>query len=404
MQILTLDQVLTFHRGITFKPDDKVPVDSPNSIVCLRTKNIQSELDESDLLAVPRSFVKRDELLVRRGDILISSANSWDLVGKCVRITETKYESTLGGFISLLRPNIDKVDPDYLYRFISMSETQSTIRHMGKQTTNISNLDRVRFLEIEIPLPPLLTQKQIAAILEKSDQLRKDCQQMEQELNNLAQSVFIDMFGDPVSNPKGWRVRTIGEIAEKVTDGEHQTPNRSDSGYKLLSARNIQHGYLDVLNEKVDYIGEEEFQRISKRLILEKTDVLLSCSGTIGRASMNTLDEPFCLVRSAAVIRVNKSEVLPEFLVGYLGTAYMQSKMSHEANSSGQPNLFQNQIKKLDVFLPPLAQQELYCKYLKAYKRQVELTQANHKALSNLFNSLMQKAFNGELNLNPRAA
>lgn len=253
--------------------------------------------------------------------------------------------------------------------------------------------------EAKIPLPPLETQKQIAAVLEKADQLRKDCQQMGQELSSLAQSVFIDMFGDPVMNPKGWDVLTIGELTSKVTDGEHQTPKRAESGYKLLSARNVQHGYLDVVNEKVDYVGEAEFERITKRLLIENSDVLLSCSGTIGRAAMNTLNEPFCLVRSVAVIRLVQEHMLPEFLVGYLATSYMQAVMHHEANSSGQPNLFQNQIKKLKVYCPPIKSQKKFKTFIESQKTKLIQLKVLRGEYDEAFNSLMQKAFKGELTL-----
>lgn len=399
-----LSTVLTFHRGLTFKPDDLVEVGSEKSIVCFRTKNIQDELDQTDLIAIPESFMKRCELELRFGDILISSANSWELVGKCVRVTELKHRSTLGGFISMLRPNLDIIDADYLFRFLRKESTQHQIRNMGKQTTNISNLDRVRFLEICIPLPPLNIQKQISATLEKADQLRKDCKQMEVELNNLAESVFLDMFGDPLNNPKKWKFYSINQLAEIVTDGEHQTPIRAENGFKLLSARNVQYGYLDVVSEKVDYIGEEEFKRITKRLEIKEKDILLSCSGTIGRVSMNTLDEPFCLVRSVAVIRLKHGVVIPEFVVSYLSTHYMQLKMRHEANSSSQANLFQNQIKKLCVYVPPLELQEKYCRFLEIKSKELVELQIFKSSLDDLFDSLLSRAFKGVLTLTDKVA
>lgn len=289
-----------------------------------------------------------------------------------------------------------KVDLEYLFRCIQ-SKSDEIIKQGKGATVKGITLDVLN--NLKIPLPPLETQKKIATVLEKADQLRKDCQLLEQELNSLAQSVFIDIFGDPVTNSKGWILKTIGDVATKVTDGEHQTPQRTDSGYKLLSARNVQHGFLDVINEKVDYIGEEEFLRISKRLTLEKSDVLLSCSGTIGRAALNTLDEPFCLVRSAAVIRLDHKVIIPEFIVGYLNSKYMQSVMHHEANSSGQPNLFQNQIRKLPLYIPPLQKQNNYRDFLAKNNEGLADLKNLKTNLDELFSSLMQKAFNGDLNL-----
>ncbi|MBE4980853.1 restriction endonuclease subunit S, partial [Enterobacter cloacae complex sp. P3B] len=84
--MVKLGEVLTFIRGITFKPEEKIEASDPDAVVCMRTKNIQEELDESDLIAVPKALVKREELFLRHGDILISSANSWNLVGKVVQV------------------------------------------------------------------------------------------------------------------------------------------------------------------------------------------------------------------------------------------------------------------------------------------------------------------------------
>ncbi len=79
-----LGDVVNFIRGVTFKPDDVCVPGTSNSVVCMRTKNIQADLDETDLIAVDRSFVKRQEQRLCEGDLLISSANSWNLVGKSV--------------------------------------------------------------------------------------------------------------------------------------------------------------------------------------------------------------------------------------------------------------------------------------------------------------------------------
>ncbi|EKO3485926.1 restriction endonuclease subunit S [Vibrio fluvialis] len=293
-------------------------------------------------------------------------------------------------------PDPEVIDRRYLVHYL---RSQQFVSWISDQVAG-AKMPRVSmkvFWDHEIPLPPLVEQKRIAAILDKADAIRQKRKQAIELADEFLRSVFLDMFGDPVTNPKGWEIKTIGELATKVTDGEHQTPKRQEKGYKLLSARNVQHGFLDVENEKVDHVGEAEFQRITKRLSISKSDVLLSCSGTIGRVSMNTLNEPFCLVRSVAVIRLAEHGVIPEFLVGYLGTSAMQAIMKKEANSSGQPNLFQNQIKQLNVLVPPLELQAEYKRFLDHYKeKKVSLIAANDQQAL-LFKSLSQNAFSGQL-------
>ncbi|WP_220778137.1 restriction endonuclease subunit S, partial [Shewanella hafniensis] len=140
--------------------------------------------------------------------------------------------------------------------------------------TTVAIVNKTRFSALKIPLPPLETQKQIAAVLEKADQLRKDCQKMEQELNSLAQSVFIEMFGDPVTNPKGWIKRELSEMLSVKHGFAFKSEFFTTEGeYVLLTPGNFKEegGYWDRADKQKYYVGE-----IPKDYILEKNDLLLA--------------------------------------------------------------------------------------------------------------------------------
>ena len=191
-----------------------------------------------------------------------------------------------------------------------------------------------------------------------------------------------------------WPIATIAEIAEFVTDGEHQTPRRTATGIKLLSARNVQMGYVDTTD--VDYIDEDEFRRVSKRLLPQPTDVLISCSGTIGRVSMLRLREPIALVRSVALVRL-RDGILPLFFERFLRSPRMQSVMRQAANSSGQPNLFQNQIKRLEISKPPLELQQNFSNKIERVSNLLPSFSRAFNSLDHLFSSLQSRAFSGRL-------
>ena len=112
------------------------------------------------------TYDKRDEQYLQESDILVSTANSWELVGKCSWVPRLSYTATAGGFISILRADSSKVCPRYLYYWFSSDPTQHYVRHCGRQTTNISNMSYERCLALKIPLPPLAEQKRIADILD----------------------------------------------------------------------------------------------------------------------------------------------------------------------------------------------------------------------------------------------
>ena len=215
------------------------------------------------------------------------------------------------------------------------------------------------------------------------------------QLDTLTQAIFIEMFGDPATNPKGWTVSKLGDIAEKITDGEHQTPKRTLQGIKLLSARNVQNGYIDVRD--VDYVSIEEYERIMKRCNPVRGDILLSCSGTIGRVTTVDTDEPFSLVRSVALLKLKHDLINSKFLEYFLRTPALHAKMQQRANASSQANLFQNQIRELPAFIPPLTLQKEFAHRAEAVEKLKAAHRASLSELNALFASLQHRAFRGEL-------
>ena len=162
---VALGEIADLIRGITYKPSDVCDETAPSAVACMRTKNVQEVLDESDIVWIPASIIRNSSKYLKTGDILVSSANSWNLVGKGCWVPELSYPASAGGFISILRGNKAVVDLGYLYHWFTSPQTQAKLRSYSNKTTNISNLDHSRTLGTEIPLPPLEEQRRIAAIL-----------------------------------------------------------------------------------------------------------------------------------------------------------------------------------------------------------------------------------------------
>lgn len=399
-----LSDVLQYIRGVTFDPDELIAADEQGAIACMRTKNVQQVLDESDLIYVPKSVVKRDEQYLRTGDLLISSANSWELVGKTVRVGELAYPATAGGFISILRPNAGIVDPDYLYRFISWHNTQHAIRHLGRQTTNISNLDRERFLDLSIPLPPLAAQKHIASVLEQADQLRKQAQQMESELNQLAQSLFLEMFGDPISNPKGWEIAPLEKLiasGDKINYGVVQPGDDVEEGVPLVRVADLSEN-MDSLHDLKKIQPEIEAQYGRSRLVGD--EILIGCVGSIGRVGLaSSVLKGANIARAVARVRPS-NDVSRLFLYFYLQTSFVQGYFRSETRTVSQPTLNISLIEKTPIIVPPLEKQREFDFAMRTIQVEMKNLRAKIASLDSLFNSLMQRAFNGELTAPERKA
>jgi type I restriction enzyme S subunit len=246
-------------------------------------------------------------------------------------------------------------------------------------------------LESSLPLPPLPEQRRIAAILDKADALRAKRREAIAKLDQLLQAVFLDMFGDPVTNPKGWPVVSLGDVSVQITDGAHHTPERQASGIPLLSARNVLMGHVDF--ENVDFVSPEEFKRLRKRCEPSRGDILISCSGTIGRVAAVRTDQPFTLVRSAALVKLNPEVAHTTYFEHHLRCDDLQRQMMRSARAVAQANLFQGPIRALQVMLPPLGEQQRFDELVARVYRSRESVTASLSKLNSLFTSLQHAAF-----------
>ncbi len=163
---VTLADVAHVERGITFPASVKSSELFSGGIACLRTTNVQEFVDWSDLIFVPEEYVRKEEKLTRSNDILISMANSYELVGKVSFVDHVPVPSTFGGFIASIR-SFESISPKFLFYFLRNKETQSFLRRNSSQTVNIANISLHSLYPTPIPLPPLSQQHRIVAEIEK---------------------------------------------------------------------------------------------------------------------------------------------------------------------------------------------------------------------------------------------
>jgi type I restriction enzyme, S subunit len=163
---VSLKEVAHIERGITFPASAKQNLPFEGGIACLRTANVQFEVDWDDLIYVSRKYVKKEEKLLRESDILISMANSYELVGKVSFVPRVKENSSFGGFIAAIRTNT-AILPKFLFYQLRTTAVQSEMRKSSSQTVNIANLSLSRLYPISIRLAPLPVQERIVAEIEK---------------------------------------------------------------------------------------------------------------------------------------------------------------------------------------------------------------------------------------------
>lgn len=291
-----------------------------------------------------------------------------------------------------IKQGVELCEGYFYYALKQLDSSKDTDRAVMGATLN-----KKKMAELKIPLPPLEIQKKIAAVLEKADQLRKDCQQMEQELNSLAQSVFIDMFGDPVTNPKRWEMKALSELANIVTGN---TPSRAKLEYYGSDIEWIKSGNIntpsDYLTIADEYLSEEG-KKVGR--VVQSGSILMTCiagsPNCIGNIAIADREVAFNQQINALVPKDKKLDT--EFL-------YILLKVAKKIIQSASTNSMKGMISKsrLESIQLPFPSYAKQCDFSVIYKKlQKEIKRQNEQVIETglMFDALMQKAFKGELDI-----
>lgn len=257
----------------------------------------------------------------------------------------------------------------------------------------IPGLNRNDAYAKQLRLPPLPEQRRIAAILDKADALRAKRREAIAKLDQLLQSVFLDMFGDPVTNPKA-EVVSLSFLCERITDGTHQSPTWADDGVPFLFQSNVKPGEINYDTKRC--ISREDYAALTARCPIEYGDVLYTIVGSYGNAAMVRTHEPFCFQRHIAHLKP-RADVLPDFLETMLNQPTVKRQADERVAGVAQKTLILKELRQLRVLKPDMGQQQRFrkvCASLAATKQEA----VNHAGSADqLFESLQKNAFSGAL-------
>jgi type I restriction enzyme S subunit len=303
------------------------------------------------------------------------------------------YSYVTGNAMALDSLDKEKVDLKYLYYYLKYRGFKDVISGSAQPQITRNNISKIK-----IYLPDKNRQMRISRILDKAQELIDKRKAQIEALDQLTQSVFLEMFGDPVSNPKGWDVKKLKDIAE-IEDGDRgeNYPKQHElvsEGILFLSTSNFVNNKLDL--SKVTYITKEKFSQLRKGK-LRRGDLIVTLRGSIGNIVIfdeEGYDTGFINAQMAILRLKNVNRIFFQQL--YTSNSF-QLVLKKTQTGSSQPQLPLKNLKELEIIIPPLELQELFAATIQQINLKKELLLKSQAEIQNMFNSLMQRAFKGEL-------
>ena len=280
------------------------------------------------------------------------------------------------------------VDIHYMYHYFQAIDWTIGTNKAVKGIT----LNKRALSEKVVDLPPINIQQEIAERMDNLNAVTENLQRQFMLLDELVKSQFIELFGDLEANPKGWKKTTFDEVSVKITDGEHATVPRVNTGYIFLNARNVlKSGVINLTG--VTFISEDNHNRIYKRCNPEAGDILLTTTGTIGNVVIVPDMDAFSMDRGITLIKQDRSIINGTFFSVAMQMDSLQMHMRNGIHASAIGHLFMNKVKALPILVPHLALQNEFAAFVEQVdKSKLVLRQLLEKQKT-LKAALMQEYF-----------
>ncbi|ELV07227.1 Hypothetical protein F387_01950 [Wohlfahrtiimonas chitiniclastica SH04] len=355
----------------------------------IRIGDLQDNLIDinSALTVDAKSHKVSDNFKIHNNDILIALSGA--TVGKIAVASTKDIDAYINQRVAIIRAN-NPITANYLKFFFSGKYLDELLKNAGGAAQ--PNLSPKQLSLMKIPLPPLEEQRRIAKILDKADALIQNRKKAIEKLDELLQATFIDMFGDPVTNPKGWDIKSLSEIAEYFNGLTYKPTDVSNEGTVILRSSNIQNSSLD-LNDIVKVKST-----IKDKLFVRENDILMcSRNGSarlVGKVALiPKLNEKMAF---GAFMMIIRSHEYSQYLYSYFQTnAFRASIVSGATTTINQ--ITNNMLNRVLLPIPDQQTLSVFSKFCINLNEQKQKMQEQLEVQETLFKSLQQQAFSGQL-------
>lgn len=290
----------------------------------------------------------------------------------------------------VLRANNEMVCPEWIYYLTAWSSFR---REAEKHMTGSAGQRRVpkAYLEnYDINVPSLPEQTKQTEVLSQLQQII-DCRKEElQKLDELVKARFVELFGDTILNPFGWKKDLLGTVCD-VRDGTHDSPQYYESGYPLVTSKNVTGGKIDLTD--CSLICEADFKKINERSKVDIGDIIMPMIGTVGKPVIVDIEPNFAIKNVSLIKFKADSRVLNIYIRALLQSDYFDDAVLSKVRGGTQKFISLGDIRKLEVLVPPMELQEQFATFIKQTDKSKVVVQKALDEAQTLFESLMQQYF-----------
>lgn len=351
MNVVKMQVVTKQIRGVSYKPTDLHDSLNSSSVILLRANNIDDgKINFDDVVYVDKSKVSKDQYL-KKGDILIcASSGSKQLVGKAASFDFDK-ECTFGAFCKVVRP--DENVADYIGKYFQSVKYRSIISNVAIGA-NINNIRNEHIDSLELPMYSTEKANDIVHLLSKVQSIIEYRKQELSNLDDLIKARFVELFGHPDNNEKGWKMNTFGDICTvrqglQIPISKRLTEYEEDC-YEYITVQYLHGGK-----------AREYIKNPKPTVICTKDDILMTRTGNTGMI-VTGVDGVFH--NNFFLIDFDRSKYDKEFLVQYLNLDIIQADILRRAGTSTIPDLNHGEFYKIKVFEPPIVLQREFNRFL----------------------------------------
>ena len=366
----------------------------------LRTTNFTSDgiIDFENVVIRIINKAKVEKKRLHCGDIILEKSGGTEKtpVGRVVFCDESIEDDTYlcNNFTQAMRVNQKVAFPRYVFYFMWYLHYSGRTDLLQNKTTGIRNLQVRSYLNEEIPLPPLDEQRRIAAVLDKVSGLIAKRREQLDKLDELVKARFVEMFGDPVSNPHQYPISQLSEYIEFLTSGSRGWSQYfSDDGEYFITIKNVKNCSISL--EDVQYIKPPDNAE-AVRTKVKDGDLLISITADLGRTGVVTkeiADHGAYINQHLTCIRLNREKLNPLYVAYYMESPAGKMQFNAKNQAGVKAGLNFNAINSLKLVVPPLEKQGLFVEFVSQTDKSKLTIQQSLDKLEVLKKALMQQYF-----------